>query len=226
MTRKKAQFGLDSLISYLVFGVFLLFTMVALTLSGCGSSKKAVERGIDVDKGGLANLRASEQLSAYLATKMPDGKTLRDGINSIDDGKMDWTHFDKAKALEFLNEHPEVYADQTYAEFISALYVYRDDGRVGDVFDAVTKAVFQRRLYSKGSREGNPALKGFYVSPMVSVSYGMKSGFHFDNGQLTSAYRNPIVAKGSAFRTLPTLDNYGVTVNLLIYGEDASEPLP
>ncbi len=228
MTRKKAQFGLDSLMSYLVFGFFLIFTMVALTLSGCGSNKKSVERGLEVDIGAIANLRASEQLSAYLATKMPDKETLKKELGGISDATIDWTHFDKEKAWAFLDEHPEVYVDRTYAEFISALYVYRDDKRVKEngVFDAVTKAVFRRPLYSKSSRAGNPSLKGFYVSPMVSVSYGMEPAGHFDNGQLRSAYRNPIVAKGSAFKTLPTFDNYGVTVNLLTYGEDASEPLP
>ncbi len=227
MTKKKAQFGLDTLVSYLVFGVFLLFTMFALALSGCGNNKRGVESGLEVDKGAIANLRASEQLSAYLATKMPGKETLNKGIDGIEDTTTSWTHFDKAAAKKFLAERPEVYADETYAGFIINLYAYRKDERVSDVFDAVTKSVFRRPLYSKSEREGNPALDDFFISPMISVSYGMKPGFHFDRGQLTSAYRNPMMAsEGGAFKTLPTRDNQGVTVNLRLYGEKASEPLP
>lgn len=227
MTKKNAQFGLDSLVSYLVFGVFLLFTMFALALSGCGSGKNSVERGLGVDTGAIANLRASEQLSAYLATEIPEKDALYKRIDAAEGMFAMGTAFDSENAKEFLDEHPEVYVDRNYAEFISAIYSYRGDERVKDVFDAVTKALFYRQLYSKSVRDINDGrLDGIYYSPIISVVYGRQRGFYYGSESLISGGVYPFGREPFAFRQLPTNDLKGLTVKLENYLEDVSEPLP
>ncbi len=227
MTRKKAQFGLDTLLSYLLFGIFLVFTMIALTLSGCGSNRHKVERGIGVDDGGLANLMASEQLSAYLATGIPEKDVLYKRVDAAERMFAAGTPFDSRKAKEFLDRHPEVYAGRSYAEFVSAIYDYRDDAAVNDAFDAVTKAVFYRQLYSKSVRDANAGrLDGIYYSPQISVFYGMQGRFYYGSEDLVSSGLRVSGAGANAFRQLPTSDMKGLTVKLESRMEGASQPLP
>ncbi len=227
MTKKNAQFGLDSLVSYLVFGVFLLFTMFALMLSGCGSGKKKIESGLGVDTGAMANLRASEQLSAYLASEIPEKDALYKRIDAAAGLFAAGTVFDSGKAKGFLDEHPEVYVGMNYAEFITAIYAYRDDVRVKDAFDAVTKALFYRQLYSKNVRDVNKGrLDRFHYSPIISVVYGMQKGFFYGSESIISGGMRPSGKGAYAFRHLPTSDRKGLTVKLDNYMEDSSEPLP
>lgn len=226
MNRKKAQFGLDTLVSYFVFAVFLLFTLMALSLPGCGDSKKKAEGKINLNTAGIANLRASEQLSAYLATEIPDKEALYKGIDDTEGMFKLGTVFDKKTVKEFLNGHPEVYVDKNYGSFISAIYAYRADERVNDVFDAVTKAMFYRQLYSKSSRELNKGrLDRIYYSPTISVMYGRQTGFYFGSENLISS--GFLSGVGSvAFKHLPTQDLKGLTVKLEDDTDEASEPLP
>lgn len=226
MTRKKAQFGLDTLISYFVFAVFLLFTIFALSLSGCGSAKHKAEGKINLDKGRIADLRASEQLSAYFATEIPVKEALYKGIDDTEDMFKLGTDFNKKTVKEFLDTHPEVYVDRNYAEFVNALYAYRADERIKDVFDAVTKALFHRQLYSKSARDLNSGrLDKLYYSPTISVMYGRQIGFYFGSENLISG--NPISgAGGVAFRQLPTHDLKGLTVKFEEYADASAEPLP
>ncbi len=233
MTRKKGQFGLDTIMSYLVFGFFLLFTMVALTISGCGSSKKSIERGIDVDSSAIAGLRASEQLTAYLNTPIPDKATLykrldeaeKVGINNeylnyyeIKNSQlMPMAFFDEGDVKSFLDEHPEVYVDKTYGEFLSALYVFKD-GReypVYDVFDGVTKALFYRPLFSKAQRDAGMR-STIYTSPVIAVQYGKQK----------NVYVGTLYSYVVALKILPTFDEKGISVKLAISNDEPSEPLP
>ncbi len=226
MARKRAQFGLDTLMSYFLFAVFFIFTILALTLSGCGSNKR-IEYGLESDRGAVAELRASGQLSAYLATAIPAKDALYGGIDGARDKFRAGTPFNSVKAKEFLDEHPEVYVGRTYGGFISAIYDYRDDGRVNDAFDAVTKALFYMHLYPKSVRDANSGrLDGVYYSPVISVTYGRQRGFYYGSHVLLSGGAYPQGSAVSAFKQLPTGDLRGLTVSLENYEEEASQPTP
>ncbi len=225
MARKRAQFGLDTLMSYLLFAVFLIFTILALTLSGCGSNKDKIKYGLKSDEGTIAELRASEQLTAYLSTDIPAKDVLYGRIDEAKDKFKAGTPFNSVKAKEFLDGHPEVYVGRTYGGFISAIYDYRDDGRVNDVFDAVTKALFYRPLYSKSARDVNSGrLDGIYYSPIISVAYGRQWGFYYGSQNLLSGGIYSSGSAVSAFKQLPTSDMKGLTIALENYLEDASKP--
>lgn len=229
MNKKKAQFGLDTLASYLVFGTFLLFTIIALNISGCGSSKKRVEVGLESDTGVIAELRASEQLSAYLRTDMPDkgaliakilsleGKeSIKDGIDSLNDG------INTGNAISFLEQRPEVYVGKTYGGFISALYVHKDDNEVKNVFNTVTRAMFYRKLFTEDARAGTGRAEEFYEfysTPYILVKYGRHKGFMVDDWDLASAVDYLNAPAPSAAAILPTYDKTGLTVQLHLYRE-------
>ena len=81
---KKGQFGFDTLMSYLVFIVFLLLTLLGLGITGC--TRGDVGAGIKTVEGTtLGDLRLSQQLSSYLRTDMLDFDTLKDKINQVAD---------------------------------------------------------------------------------------------------------------------------------------------
>ena len=161
---------------------------------------------------------------------MPDKDALFAGIDGVKDRFDVGSSFSAEKAVAFLDEHPEVYVDRNYGELISAIYAYKNDGRVKDVFDAVTKAMFTRHLASKdrrGSERGRlERVDRLYFSPRVWVRYGMLDGLNFRNENLVSSSNFLPPPNGAAFRFLPTSDMNGVTVKLDIYWEESMEPLP
>ena len=117
---------MDTVMSWFVFASYVLIlffvgtTLCSCSFFECDKPKKSIE----TDFGMVADLRASEQLSGYLRTKLPN-QVIRD--------------LDK----HFLDEHPEVYADSTYGEFISRMCVHEKDEGRADAFDAVTEALFE-----------------------------------------------------------------------------------
>ena len=216
---RKGQFGLDSLFSYIVFGTFLLFTLMLLSISGCGREK--VERGLKADAGIILELRASEQLSAYLRTEMPGKEGLIEKARSLyDSGKEDLREgIDIDNAINFIELHPEVYVGKTYAGFISSLYSYKDGsekGKLQDAFAAVTRAVFYMKV-----REIRPGLGETYFFPVIKVK--------FDGGSvnLDSATHVLIAGEpGIAAKILPSYGRETMTVQLMLGKEGASLPTP
>ena len=113
---------MDTVMSWFVFGsyVLILFFVASVACScssslGCDKSKKSIE----TDFGKVADLRTSQQLSGYLRTKLPEPviQDLRVG---------------------FLDDHPEIYSDSTYGEFISKMCLHQNQ----DAFHKVTDALF------------------------------------------------------------------------------------
>lgn len=214
------------MISYLVFGAFLFFTIIALSISGCGANKKAVESGIGTDDSIIAKLRAAEQLSAYLRTSMPDFDTLSEKMFSLKDKGFITEGADEF-AVDFLKQHPELYVGKNYGEFISGLYVYRDGNEAPVVFEIVTMAMFHRKLFPKSVREANEGTNfERYFSPIISVKYGMHKNYILGQQDLMSISTLSISSgMPTGSKILPTYDRIGVTVKLHIHGEGA-EHLP
>ncbi len=209
---KKAQFGFDTFMSWIVFALFLFFTIIALSLTNCGSNKSKVNSGITTEQGDLAQLRASEQLSAYLRTDMPGLGVLKEKMRTTDSS----LSVPSSKAIDFLEEHPDTYVGKTYGDFIASLGYYKEDSRANSAFDAVTKALFGRHSFSKDARvDNNGRLDKLYTSPVISVKYGSSSGFYYGSEDLASrsdlsAMTNPVIA----FKVLPAPDASLLTVKL------------
>jgi len=224
---RKAQFGFDSMLGYLTFGVFLLLTIIVLSLGGCAKNKRTVA-GLEIDdavQAEITELRASQQLLGYLRTNMLDLTQLNLKIDTLNEeltGK-DSTEIDKESVKNFLKEHPETHVGKTYGEFISALsaYVKADEtkGIVNDVFDAVTKATFSRNLFAKSERDAYSGLDAFF-SPILIVKYS--------SGPELITKIDIITLHDKTFITkiLPTGENSRAKVQMYIYGDDDSLPAP
>ncbi|MBI2664774.1 hypothetical protein HYX10_05550 [Candidatus Woesearchaeota archaeon] len=223
---KGSLFGVDTIVSYLLFGAFLVFTLIALNIAGCGGQGKVASE-LTVEKQGIAGLTASEQLSAYLATEIPEN--LPETVNGLNgEGKeMLRSNVDMPAAVNFLERHPEVYVDKTYGEFITALYALRQEEGSGNVFDVVTRAVFHRRLYPEKIRELNKGrLDNDYFSPFIIVKYGKYNSLEYEDGNLISSVDLMRNYKAVGLKILPTHDSKGVTVGLRIYPEELRDAAP
>jgi hypothetical protein len=235
---KKGLLELDRVASYILYGLVLFFIILVLNIGGCSPDK--VKQGITSDDRGFAALRASEQLSAYLRTEMPDFGTLKASINSlIGKGSIEFSleggKLKTDKVIEFLEKHPEVYVGKTYGGFISALYAYKDESLVDEVFDTTTKALFHMHTYPKSVRDVNEGrLDDIYFTPTISVKYGSYATFIYERGDLMSSDALAVSftsLQPGVFKNLPTYDKTGATVKLQMpkgegTEEDVSLPLP
>jgi len=232
---RKAQFGFDSMLGYITFALFLFFTIIVLSLGGCDKTKRRVA-GLETDdavKADIVELRASQQLSGYFRTNMLSLAELNLKIDTLNEklsiGK-DSKEIDIESVKNFLREHPETHVGKTYAEFISALSAYVNSaetkGVVNDVFDAVTKATFSRKLYAEYERDAYSNLEEFYFSPFLVVRYTSFS----DKGryELISKISSVTLDDKTLFvtRVLPTDENSIATVQMTIYGDEESLPGP
>jgi hypothetical protein len=258
VVNKKAQGSvLVRVFTALAYILALLFVLIVLNLSGCNAGNE-IEKTIQNNHKDVVNLRAAEQLSSLLRTDIPDIEALTERIESLrdkeglifDEGfqtrfvtEVVNLNYDSIEyTLEFLEQHPEVYLDKTYAQFISAIYAYEN---TESVFDIVTKAMFIRKLYSESAYESEKK-KGFtlhivgdlsederlalYITPEISVREGMHKKYETEKKDVVSfigSISEPSEEDekpGIAYQILPTQDQQGVTVKFQIRQEGESLP--
>jgi len=227
--------------SIIAYAIVLMIVLMFLKIPGCDPSKQAQET-IQSDDKEVIELRAAEQLSAYLRTEMPDLNELNSKIDSLA-SKGDLTlhkrenagsrYIDSNGAKQFLKEHPEIYVGKTYGEFISALYAYRDsEEEVKNVFDVVTKALFYKKQVVDGVEE--------YYTDMIIVMYNSGEGdpyyrdlanVFYDFGDLVGGIDLSLSSsmKFKAIQMLPVSDKstlIAVMIEISKTREEGSLPTP
>ena len=211
---KRGQFGFDTFMSYVVFGMFMFFTIIALSLSGCGTSKSEIEYGIGTDLSTIGSLRASEQLAAYLRTNF-DFETLRPEIASL-----------SRNARDFLDINEDVRRSETYSEFIINLAPYRSDADAQETFDIATQVLFSRRLISQSVRDRTGVHSDEYFSPFISVQFNHPAGFYDGSEHLVSGKVNTELSSNIVFQLLPTHANEIASVRFELTDDRESRPIP
>jgi hypothetical protein len=226
---------LDTVMSWLLFAFYVLTIIMVMSICGCATTcKKDVASGINTDSGGIADLRASEQLSAYLRTGMPDAAMLNSMVDALDGKEGMSINVGLGNAKAFLEKHPEVYVGKDYAGFLVSLYPYSEDDDARNAFDAVTRAMFSMPLYSKKVREMNSGrLDKLFFTPTVDLNLGSRKMSVYDTGDWHSPNfaRSISFEKAYAVKALPTADGKGIEVRLTLFVgeeslEEASQPVP
>ena len=179
---KKGQFGLVKIMSYLVYGLAVIGFTVLVNLPSCVLDKGHLKAVIEPDATLTAAIRADAQLGSYLRTQLPDKALLFERLDWLENkNKEGYTfadQFDSKKVKrvkEFIDDHPEAYADKDYSAFLTglqAIYVLSDsDGkdRVKETFKLVTAAMFFRSAKDKTKKIGHV----LYVLP-IAVDFDPK----------------------------------------------------
>ena len=191
MRNKKAQSGfILRVFSIMTYLIVLIIVLLLLNLSGCNPSNE-VKKTINSYSPEILQLRADEQLVAYLRTPIPDDIIARiDWAKDESEGQPEWggqpSEDDLNNAKSFLETYPNVYRDKLYAEFLTNLYGYgnSDDDDVKDkakkAFDVVTKLTFLQKVEEHRDFLGKTLeIKEIYFSPRISVEYPDPDGWEW-----------------------------------------------
>ena len=189
MRNKKAQSGfILRVFSIMTYLIVLIIVLLLLNLPGCNPSNE-VKKTINSYSPEILQLRADEQLVAYLRTPIPDDIITRiewAGIEGAGIDKDKWagqlSSDDLDDAKSFLEDYPNVYQDKLYAEFLTNLYSYgnSDDDekdnirkRAEKAFDVVTKLTFLQKVWEARIlwNPSRDATEEVYFSPDISVKY-------------------------------------------------------
>lgn len=183
MISKKAQSGfILRVFSIMTYLIVLIIVLLLLNLPGCNPSNE-VKKTINSYSPEILQLRADEQLVAYLRTPIPG-----DIIARIDWARIEGAGIDKDKwagqlssddlndAESFLEDYPNVYQDKLYAEFLTNLYSYGnsdDEDQAEKAFDVVTKLTFLQKVeeYRLLWTSSKAQKEEVYFSPDISVKY-------------------------------------------------------
>ena len=249
---------IDTVMSWIVFAFYVvILVFLAGILCDCGTDCNRSEK-IDTETGGFANLRASEQLSAYLRAEIPEWAELLEDSGEPEEIAMirertcenvggskrgiifesDIGELEDVK--DFLKNHPDVYIDATYGEFISKIYKYRRDDDAKKTFNIVTKALFNRFLLSKDfgglpdPANSEEPLK-YYFTPTIDVFLEPKKNYHLIGAdwrsEQPSCRRDPILRtkrpvtpeirkySGEGLKILPTENGGVVIVRMKLHSE-------
>ena len=143
---KKGQFGFDlmDIFSYIGYFVVVLLIIIILSLPSCltGIKTDKAQSKLHEKTQAMALVSADAQLTSYLRTQMPG----KDELFAKPNSKLNWldehrnflktsavdqttgtplpdvkVNLDVVKAKGFLENHPEVYVDKDYSEFLSSL---------------------------------------------------------------------------------------------------------
>ena len=158
----KSRKGLDfwDIFWYMFYFLVAFIIIFLLNIAGCVIKDKEAKAGIGADVSLAAVIRADAQLDSYLRTQMPGKGELLEKMGWLEKNKnanyikslVKELNFDFGKVEDFLNKHPEVYADRDYSGFISSLHPFYVSGDKKDkedaerVFKAVTAAMFIRAV--------------------------------------------------------------------------------
>lgn len=159
---KRGQFGLLDAASYLLYLIGVLVIVLFLNIGGCVIKNKEAKAGIMAEVNLASSLKADAQLDSYLRTDvvLPDKAELFAKLDWFEKNKntkyikelVSQLKIDVAKVKDFLDRHPEAYADKDYSGFISSLHAFYASGNKNDkedaerAFKAVTAAMFLRAV--------------------------------------------------------------------------------
>ena len=161
--KKNGQLGLVDIFSMMLYFFVALILLLVLNIAGCFLTDKA-EAAIGVNVDLAASVRADAQLDSMLRTEMPDKIALTEKLDTLEKFKPGNFDVNINKVKEFLDKHPELYANVDYSEFISRLHALygSDEDMVKQTFKAVTAALFMRAVKDYPKKGGYT----FYLLPV------------------------------------------------------------
>ena len=194
MRNKKAQSGfILRVFSVMTYLIVLIIVLLLLNLPGCNPSNE-VKKTVNSYSPEILQLRADEQLVAYLRTPIPG-----DIIARIDWARIEGAGINKDKwagqlssddlndAKNFLEAYPNVYKDKLYAEFLTNLYSYGnsdDKDQAKKAFDVVTKLTFLQKVEEHRAFLGRTLnITEIYFSPRISVEYPDPDGWKWKSNK-------------------------------------------